>query len=141
MAALTVVVANVLKSSAGQTALGTAGATITQGQPLYIDTAASNVLKPANASTAAASVVCGMALNAALTGRPVAYVTSDSAYGHGVATADVAAGEVIYLDDTAGGITKTFADLDAGDYVVVLGTVSATESAMQLQIGTAVVKA
>jgi len=145
MAALAVTVASVLKSSAGNTAIGTAGATITQGQPVYVDTTVTpNTIKPANGSSAGSAVistVAGIAQNAALTGQPISYVTTDTAFAHGFSTSDVAAGQIVYLDDTAGNMTVTFSDLDATDWVTAIGIINATESTMNLLPLAPVVKA
>lgn len=58
-------------------ARGTAGATITAGQAVWADPAASYALKPAQATnqTQALNVV-GIALNGAALGQPIAYATS-----------------------------------------------------------------
>lgn len=145
MAALSVTVASVLKSSAGNSAIGTAGATITQGQPVYVDTTVTpNTIKPAYGSSAGSAVistVAGIAQNAALTGQPVSYCTTDPAFAHGFSTSDVAAGQIVYLDDTAGNMTVTFADLDATDWVTAIGIINATETTMNLLPLTPVVKA
>ena len=50
MAAISITAANVLKSSTGQVSVGTAGATITAGQSVYIDTSDSNKIKLADAN-------------------------------------------------------------------------------------------
>lgn len=143
MAALAVTVASVIKSSAGQFATGTAGGTITQGQAVYVDTANSNVIKAANAQAgdAVASVAAGIACCAALSGQPVMYCTSDTAFAHGFSTSDVAAGQIVYLDDTTGNMTVTYSDLDVADYAVAIGVINATETTMQLRPLTPVVKA
>lgn len=76
MAEIAVTAANVIAGANAVIAEGTAGATITAGQLLYIDTAASNVLKLADAN--GVSPVCdlaGIALNSASTGQPVKYQT------------------------------------------------------------------
>src|SRR5450432_980608 len=64
---------------------GTAGATITQGVPLYADPTAANQLKPtANAAANTAQVV-GIALNAASVGQPVTYaIGGDLTFGYGL---------------------------------------------------------
>lgn len=137
MAALAVTVASVSKSAAGQELTGVAGigATITQGQPVYVDSA-TNTIKVANAASAgsvAVATVVGIATCAALAGQPITYCTFDTAFNHGFATGDVAPGQIVYLDDTAGGLTITYADLDATDFVCPVGIINATETTMLLR--------
>ena len=69
MADLTITAANVALES-GTQATGTAGATITQGQPLYKDSTDSNHLKPTDADVAASAACVGIALSAASDGQP-----------------------------------------------------------------------
>lgn len=124
MADISITPASVIKGTSGQPQSGIAGATITAGQALYIDTADSNKLKLADADgTSPANVVAGIALHASLAGQPIAYDVSDSAFQFG---GTVLAGDTIWLSDTPGGVTKTFSDLEAGDAVVVLGVATST---------------
>lgn len=124
MADLAVTAASVLRSSNGNSAFGTAGATITQGQVLYIDTADSNKLKLADSDAASpAYVVAGISECAASAGQPVVYRTFDTAFVTGFTAL---AGDTIWLSDTAGGMTKTFADLEALDHITVLGVMVST---------------
>ena len=58
------------------TATGTAGATITAGQPLYADSANGGVLKPCLATALASSVAVGVALHGSLVGQPITYAIS-----------------------------------------------------------------
>jgi len=124
MADITITAANVVKSSSGITAVGTAGATITAGQALYIDTADSNKLKLADADgTSPVNAFAGIALHASLANQPIVYLVSDPVFTFG---GTVLAGDTIWLADTAGGITKTFAELETGDKVTVLGVALST---------------
>ena len=119
MADKTITVANVLKSANGVSVLGTiaAGATVTQGQALYLT--ALNTLGLADSNGASpANSFAGFALTAGTAGQPVAYVPSDSAYASG---ATLASGDVVYLSNTPGGITITKSDLAAGSTVITLG--------------------
>ena len=118
MAAISITAANVLKSSTGQVSVGTAGATITAGQSVYIDTSDSNKIKLADANgTAPANTFAGIALNAASSGQPVSYCTNDNA-GFTIG-ATVVAGDTIWLSQTPGGLTKTIGDLSGGIAIVV----------------------
>lgn len=128
MADITITAANVLPSSSATIEYGVAGATITQGQALYIDTADSNKLKLADCdATSPANVFAGISLNAASAGQKVAYCSKD--LGGFTIGATVAAGDDIYLSPTtspAGRITATRADLSSGDTVVHLGVMLTT---------------
>ena len=125
MADISITAANVLKSSTGQVSVGTAGATITAGQAVYIDTGDSNKIKLADADgTSPAFTLAGIALNAASSGQPVSFCTNDTA-GFTIG-ATVAAGDVIWLSPNPGGLTKTFADLLTTDKVVVIGVMLTT---------------
>ncbi len=125
MANYTVTAASVLASVGATTRTGVAGATITAGQYLYIDTANSNVLKLADANgTAVERVVAGVALHASLTGQPIKYATLDPAFVPGFTTAAV--GDIVILDSATPGDAQPSADATAGDYVTVLGVMTST---------------
>ncbi len=101
MANLTVTAASVIFTS-GSKETGVAGAAITAGQPLYIDTANSNVLKLAQADgTALEATVAGVALHAAGTGQPVTYALTGSTINIGATTAK---GMHYFASDTAGAV-------------------------------------
>ena len=118
MAQISITAASVLKSSTGQVSVGTAGATITAGQSVYIDTSDSNKIKLADANgTAPANTFAGIALNAASSGQPVSYCSNDTA-GFTIG-ATVVAGDTIWLSQTPGGLTKTIGDLSGGIAIVV----------------------
>ncbi len=96
---------------------GVAGATITAGQPVYIDTTDSNKMKPCDVDASVlAATVAGIALHAATNGQPLSYITS----GDITIGATVAVGVHYVASDPAGGIMP-IADLDSGDYVSRLG--------------------
>lgn len=117
--------ASVAKSSGATVSEGTAGATITAGQVLYIDTAANNTLKPAdcNASATTASVA-GIALHGAASGQPVRYAVKDPNFVPGFVPTP---GTVYVLSQTAGGIAPVDDNLPSatpgatGCYTTVIG--------------------
>lgn len=116
MADLTITAANVV-AVAGKTVVGTAGATLTAGQVVYLDTAtASYKLADNNSGTAAVRSPGGIALNAAASGQPV------SVFQSGTITigATLTGGVAYYLSDTPGGICPV-ADLVTGEYPTFLG--------------------
>ena len=140
--ALTVTAASVIPSNAGQHKDGVAGGTITAGQPVYLSS--SNTIIAANAdagAAAGAARVVGIAEHAALTGQIVTYTTLDPAFIHGITASEIAPGQVVYLDDTAGGMTVTYSDLDAADYSVIIGQINNPETTMNLRPLAPVLKA
>jgi hypothetical protein len=101
MADLTITAASVLWTS-GSKEVGVAGAAITAGQPLYIDTANNNVLKLAQCDgTALEATVAGVALHAAGTGQPISYATPGSIINIGATTAK---GMHYFASNTAGAV-------------------------------------
>jgi hypothetical protein len=122
MADLSITAASVLKGTGAVTSNGTAGATITAGQTLYIDTSDSNKLKlfDANAS-ATTSVLAGVALHGASSGQPISYQTA----GPITIGATVALGTIYIGSATAGGIAPS-SDLASGWYTNILGVATST---------------
>lgn len=115
MADLTITAANVVTTSSNKRT-GTAGATITAGQALYLDST-TNTLKLADTDASALAAACvGIALHGASSGQPITYQTA----GDIVIGATVAVGEVYVLSGTAGGIAPV-ADLANGDYTCFIG--------------------
>jgi hypothetical protein len=132
MADLTVTPASVIPSANAVIAIGTAGATIVAGQTLYIDTANSNVLKLYDADgSALTSTMAGIALGGAASGQQVRYVTQDPAL---VLGCTMAVGDTLWGSDTAGGITATFADLEAGDYITCIGVCTVVNSTINFKM-------
>lgn len=122
MADVTVTAGSVVATSSTITQQGTAGATITAGQTVYIDTANNNVLKLAdsNASSLTATVA-GIALNSASSGQPVIYAVSGTLTCGFTATA----GAVYVQSATAGGIAPV-ADLTTGWRTSIIGIATST---------------
>ncbi len=122
MADLTLTAANVLAGSNATTRLGTAGATITAGQVVYLDSATKTYkLADTDSATAAARSPAGFALNGASSGQPLMVLTDGDLTLGAVLTAGVA----YYLSGNPGGICPV-ADVAAGDYPVVLGMAKST---------------
>lgn len=127
MAALTITATSVAAISC-VTTQGTAGATITAGQVLYLD-AATGTYKLADADGAAAlRVPVGIALNGAASGQPVLVATSGSI----TIGATLTGGIAYYLSPTAGGISPV-ADIITGCYPTILG-IATSATVLQLQI-------
>jgi len=127
MAALSITAGSVIPSVNASTTKGTAGATITAGQTLYLDSATSTLkLCDADAS-AAASTFVGIAMHGASSGQELRYVFKDPALAIG---ATLVIGDTLWTSGTAGGITKTFTDNVTGGtlYVTVLGTAISTSA-------------
>lgn len=135
MADLTITASSVLASASAIVRSGTAGATITAGQPIYIDTADMNKLKLADANASAATaVVAGIALHGASAGQPLKYVVEDASFTPG---ATLTVGQVYVLSATAGGIAPV-ADLTTGDRPAVLMVAETSSTAkMKIIAGTA----
>ena len=123
MADLTFTASQVLPDSTGTTVRGTAGATITAGQPLYLDSVTNTYkLADANASALTAAAV-GLALHAALSGQPITLQTGGSpTMGAGAAPT---VGIVYVVSATAGGLAPA-ADLASGHYTTIMGVGAAS---------------
>lgn len=125
MADLSITAANVVADSgAVSIQTYTAGATITAGQAVYIDTAASNVVKLAQADgTALEATVKGVALHGASSGQPVAVAVS----GELDLGASLTVAQVYILSATAGGIAPV-GDLASSSYLSIIGMGTAADT-------------
>lgn len=135
MADLSITAANVTPGSAQKTT-GTAGATITAGQVVYLDPdALTYKLADSDSATAAARSPAGIALHGASSGQPLTVLTS----GRITIGATMTAGLAYYVSKTAGGICPV-ADIASGGYATIVGiAVSTTVLAVQfLESGVAV---
>lgn len=123
MADLTITAASVVAGANARIERGTAGATITSGQVVYLDSATTGKwqLADADSATAAARAPHGIALNGAALNQPVAVQTE----GDITIGATLTAGTAYYLSDEPGGICPV-ADLATGDYVVLVGLAKST---------------
>lgn len=121
MSDVAITAANVVHDINFQSANGTAGATITAGQLLYLD-AGTNTYKLADANASeAAATVAGIALHAALSGQPIRFqIAGDITIG-----GTLTVGGIYVASATAGGLAPV-ADLTTGMYttVVLIGRTS-----------------
>jgi hypothetical protein len=122
MADLTVTAANVVPGAGARITNGTAGATITAGQVVYLDPA-DNRFKLADCDNASATIreAFGIATHGALTGQPLAVQTA----GELAMGAIMLAGVAYYLSPNAGGIAPV-ADILSGDNTVIIGMARTT---------------
>jgi hypothetical protein len=122
MADLTITAASVLKGSGSSTVVGTAGASVTAGQVVYLDSATGTYkLADCNSGTAGARSPAGIALHAASSGQPLVVLTG----GPITIGAALTAGVAYYLSGTPGGI-RPVADNTTGDYPVIVGIATST---------------
>jgi hypothetical protein len=122
MADLTITAASVLPGTGAKIVEGTAGAAVTAGQVLYLDSSTNTYkLADCNSATAAVRSPAGIALNGAASGQPVAVQTA----GPITIGATLTAGVGYWLSGTAGGI-RPVADNTTGDYPVILGLATST---------------
>lgn len=129
MADIVLTAANVIAGTGARKCVGTAGATITAGQAVYMDpTDGKYKLADNNSATAAARVPAGIALHGASSGQPLSIQVEGPITIGGTLVAGVA----YYLSDTPGGICPV-ADLAAGEYPTILGIASST-TVLNLQI-------
>lgn len=122
MADLSITAASVVAGSGAKKVTGTAGASITAGQVVYLDSSTSTYkLADTDSATAAVRSPAGIALNGAASGQPITVCTS----GPVTIGATVAVGDVYYLSGTAGGLAPV-ADVAAGDYPCIIGICTST---------------
>jgi hypothetical protein len=130
MADLSITVASVIAATGADTQHGTAGATITAGQPVYADASDSNKLKLAQADgTAAEADAVGISLHAALSGQPLRYVRGGT-INIGATTAKTTQ----YVVSAAAGGVAPQADLTSGQRIVYLGYATATDGTFVVRI-------
>lgn len=129
MADLSVTAASVLFVS-GQKLTGVAGAAITAGQALYLDTAA-NTLKLAQCDgTTLEATAEGIALHAAGTGQPITYAPHGSVINIGATTSKA----VTYFVSAAAGGVAPQADLVSTNKISRLGYATATDGSFVVDI-------
>jgi hypothetical protein len=122
MADITITATSVLKGSGSTVKHGTAGATVTAGQVVYLDTSDGEYkLADCDSGTAAVRSPAGIALHASADGQPLAILSA----GPITIGATLTAGVAYYLSATPGGIAPV-ADLGAGDYPTIIGIATST---------------
>ena len=122
MADITITAASVLKSATTVIEHGTAGATITAGQVVYLDSSDSEYkLADTDSATAAVRSPRGIALNNASDGQPMTIARKGPVTIGGT----LAAATTYYLSGTPGGIAP-IADVASGDYTCILGIATST---------------
>ncbi|PDT79961.1 hypothetical protein [Sinorhizobium sp. BJ1] len=127
MADLTITAANVVSGAGAAIEHGTAGATVTAGQIVYLDSTTTGKwqLADADAATAAArgQGKIGVALHGAALNQPLAVQTA----GPITIGATVVGGTAYYLSPNPGGIAP-LADILTGDYVTLIGIATSTSA-------------
>lgn len=122
MSDLSITAANVIAGTAARKKLYTAGATITAGQVVYLDSSVNKCkLADCDSATAAVRSPLGIALNGAADGQPLV-VLEDGPVTIG---ATMTAGVAYYLSPNAGGIAPV-ADILAGDNTIIIGMATST---------------
>ena len=122
MADLSITAASVLQGSGVTISDGTAGGTVTPGQPVYQDAADGNQWKAADANASAATAAAvWIALHASLDNQPLQILTS----GPITIGATVALGTTYVLSATAGGIAPNV-DATSGWYKTIIGVATST---------------
>jgi hypothetical protein len=122
MADLSVTAANVLQSSGTSVSSGVASTAITRGQYVYVLANGTIGLADSNGASPANSVA-GCCLADVATSQTCFYVAVDSGFTPGFT---VLAGDTIWLSNTPGACTKTYADVAAGSTVIPLGVMTST---------------
>lgn len=122
MADLSITASAVLPGTDATVENGTAGATITAGQRVYLDTATGRYeLADADAATTLERRTRGIALNGASDGQPLRILRAGDLTMNAVLTAGV----TYYGSPTPGGICPR-ADVLTGDYVEIIGVAKST---------------
>ncbi len=136
MADLSITAASVLAGAGSSISNGTAGGTVTAGQPVYQDVSDGNQWKAAdaNASILTAAAI-GIALHASLDNQPLQVLTA----GPITIGATVAIGTTYVLSSAAGGICPNL-DATTGWYKTIIGVAtSATVIQVTLNVSGALI--
>lgn len=131
MADLTVTAGSVLFSSgAAPVKTYNAGASITAGQALYLDSATGTLKLAQSDGTAAEADAVGISLHAAGTGQPLAYAGTGSIINIGATTAKTH----YMVSDTAGKVAPIADVATSGWRIVRLGYATATDGTFVVDI-------
>jgi hypothetical protein len=133
MADLTVTPASVLFTTGTKVSSYAAGAAVTAGQAVYLDSATGTLKLAQCDATAAEADAVGIALHAAGTGQPLTFAAQGSVINIGATTAKTTA---YMVSATAGGVAPQ-ADLDAGKRICYLGYATATDGTFRIAINNA----
>ena len=128
MVDLVTVDASIAASADATIIQGTSGATILQGQPVYLGSSNTYLLADTDAS-AASAVVAGISLNSTTSGQPIDLIAGGTLT---VGGSGVAVGTVYVLSGAAGKIADV-ADLANGDFTTVLA-IGLTSSTLKVGI-------
>jgi hypothetical protein len=120
MADITITAANFIPSANATIIQGIAGATITRGKPLYLDTVAGTYKLLVLTSTTT-DTLAGLACEDAAAGQPLLIVTKDPALAIG---GTCASGDTIWCSNT--GLTLTQADLVTTWRIIFVGVGTAS---------------
>lgn len=123
MADLSVVAADVLPVLNTTIMRGTAGATITAGQALYLNTSTGRYVQ-AQADDAATDHVVGIAAHGASNGQPIQIITGGTV-DLGVT---LTVGEIYVLSASAAGGIAPESDLTSTNYVSVIGVAQTADN-------------
>jgi hypothetical protein len=122
MADLTITAASVVAGDNAVKETKLAGATITAGQPLYVDAASGKfLLADSDSATALAKTATHIALNGGALNQPITGMKS----GDVTIGATLTAGATYFLSNTAGGICPD-EDVGAGENVCQIGIAKTT---------------
>lgn len=123
MADISITPANVVPGVDATIRQGTAGATITAGQIVYLDPTDNRYkLADADSATAAARSPAGIALHGASAGQPLQIIESGTVTIGGTLSGGVA----YYVSKTAGGIAPVADITGTGTYPTIIGIAAST---------------
>jgi hypothetical protein len=121
MADISITAANVVPGSDAVRESGTAGATITAGQLVYLDTSDMKYKLADSNGAAALRVPNGIALNGASNGQPLSVQKGGDITIGGTMTAGIP----YFLSDTPGGLCP-LPDIGTGEYSCIVGIAKST---------------
>jgi hypothetical protein len=121
MADISITAANVVAGSDAVRESGTAGATVTAGQLVYLDTSDMKYKLADSNGAAALRVPNGIALNGASNGQPLSVQKGGDITIGGTMTAGIP----YFLSDTPGGLCP-LPDIGAGEFSCIIGIAKST---------------